>query len=460
MDLFHADRDELVRIIRLQQETIAEQARTIARLEREIAELRRTVATVLEQAGSNGTPPEMVVGTPHGMPGLKPTQPSGEPAQPRKRRAQGAGRRRMAATRTEVHALAQCPQCGAGLSGGTVKRTREVIELPAPRVVVTEHQYLERRCGVCGKRWVPAPQLSGHVQGRGRLGHGLTSLLVLLREEARLPVRAIQQVLQTLTGLHLSVGAIVAASQRVAKRAEPVLKKIDQAIRASPVVHLDETGWRQGGRNGFVWTASTPMHRRFVHGSRGKTMVEELIDPAYAGVVVSDFYTAYTGDERRHQYCWAHLLRDIDELAAQHPDDAALQGWARAVHACFDRAQDAARGTAAQRVHQRQLVETELRHLCQPWLEPRVPQTPLCARILRYLESLFVFVTEPGVPATNNAAERSLRHLVTIRKISGGTRSSKGTRTRLALASLYGTWRLQGGNPYRACWELLANPQV
>lgn len=459
MDLFHADRDELLDIIRRQHQTMAEQARVIARLEQDIADLRRTVATLMEQVDSGGGTSGTAMGTPTGMPGLKAVQASQGSARERKRRAPGAGRRRMNATRTEVHALTQCPRCGAGLSGGTVKRTREVIELPAPRVVVTEHQYVERRCGVCGTRCVPTPQLDGQVQGRGRLGHGLTSLLVLLREDARLPVRTIQHLLQTLTGLHLSVGAIVAASDRVAKRAEPPLAAIAQAIRGSPVVHLDETGWRQAGRNGFIWTASTPTQQYLIYGSRKKTMVDDLIGTDYAGVVVSDFYTAYTGDARRHQYCWAHLLRDIDELAAQHPN-AALHGWASAVRGCLHRAMAAATGDPTQRLRERVAAETELRHLCQPWLEPRVPQTPLCARILRHLESLFVFVTEPGVPATNNAAERSLRHLVTIRKISGGTRSAKGTQTRMALASLYGTWRLQRTNPYRATFALLASPQV
>ncbi len=460
MDLFHADRDALLRIIRLQQETMAEQARVIARLEQEVAAVRQTVATLTAELGEGSERGSGSVGSPKGMPGLKAAQAPDRPAGPRKRRVSGAGRRRMAATRQEVHALRQCPRCGAGLSGGTLKRTREVIELPPPRMVVTEHQYVERRCGVCGKRCVPAPALGGVVQGRGRIGHGLTSLLVLLREEARLPVRTIQSLLQTLTGLQLSVGAIVAASQQVAERASAPLAASAQAIRASPVVHLDETGWRQGGRNGFVWTASTPQQRRFVHGSRQKAMVDRLIGAEYPGVVVSDFYTAYTGDDRVHQYCWAHLLRDIDEVSAQYPDDGALQGWATAVRGVFGRAQAGALGSPAQRSAARLLAETELGHLCQPWREPRVPQTPLCARIIKHLASLFVFVTEDGVPPTNNAAERSLRHLVTMRKISGGTRSARGTTTRLALASLVGTWRLQGVNPYHATFELLASPQL
>ena len=75
------------------------------------------------------------------------------------------------------------------------------------------------------------------------------------------------------------------------------------------------------------------------------------------------------------------------------------------------------------------------------------PQRVLCERITTHLRALFVFVEDPAVPATNNAAERSLRHLVTSRKISGGTRSPAGTATKMTLATLFGTWRLQGLRP-------------
>jgi transposase len=63
---------------------------------------------------------------------------------------------------------------------------------------------------------------------------------------------------------------------------------------------------------------------------------------------------------------------------------------------------------------------------------------------------------DPAIPPTNNAAERSLRHLVTARKISGGTRSETGTTSKLTLATLFGTWRAEGRNPFLACQELLA----
>ena len=57
------------------------------------------------------------------------------------------------------------------------------------------------------------------------------------------------------------------------------------------------------------------------------------------------------------------------------------------------------------------------------------------------------------------AAERSLRPLVTSCKISGGTRSKRGTETKMTLASVFGTWRAQGLNPLAACRQLLASPQ-
>ncbi len=473
LDLFHATRDDLIRIILGQRDEADALRDQLGAREREVAELRQAVgllsarvgeltaelAAVCVQFGGDDSPAPPPA-TPRGMPGTKPEQAAERPDRPRKRRARGYGRTRMQATERVVHALGACPDCGAPLAGGSVARSRETFDLPPIEIVVTEHVYLERRCPDCGRRWVPAPELGQVVSGQGRIGHRLTSLIGVLREAARLPVRTIQMVLRTIAGLDLSVGAIVAASQRLAARAEPVVGEIAEAVRASPVVHLDETGWREAGRNGYVWTASTADQRLFVHGSRAKAMVDTILGDAFAGVVVSDFYVAYTTDERTHQYCWAHLLRDIHELAERHPQDPALGGWADAVRIIFDRAQAGATGPPRPRWALRTALQTDLKQVCLPWQEAEVPQRGLSARILRHLESRFVFVTEPAVPATNNAAERSLRHLVVIRKISGGTRSAQGTATRMTLASLFGTWRAQGRNPFQACYALLASPQL
>jgi hypothetical protein len=460
-DFYRATRDELISVVVAQQDALAEQARRIATLEAELAAQRTAMVDLLTRLGGEmGSPgDDPPGGGTRRMPGLTPTQTVPRPSRVRRRRAQGAGRRRMRATARQRHALAECPACGAPLAGGTIKRTREVIELPVTPVVVTEHVYLERRCPDCGRRCVPPPALAGVVCGQRRFGHGLLSLIAVLREEARLPFATIQSLLRTLYGVEISVGALVAAVRQVATCAEPVIADIQAAIRASPVVHADETGWREDGRNGYVWTLSTPAARLFLRGSRAKAMLVQRLGDAFGGVLVSDFDGVYTSDEGLHQFCWAHLLRDVHEVTGQYPQDAAVQGWATAVQAIFARAQ-AAPGDAATRQRARQTAERDLRAVCQPWLEQRAPHSTLCQRITTHLAALFLFVTEPDVPATNNAAERSLRPLVVSRKISGGTRSASGSQTKMTLASLFGTWRAQGRNPFAACRALLASPQL
>ena len=99
--------------------------------------------------------------------------------------------------------------------------------------------------------------------------------------------------------------------------------------------------------------------------------------------------------------------------------------------------------------------------VCRPFPEdPPAVQGKLCRRIEQHIKELFVFVSHPETPPDNNAAERSLRHLVISRKISGGTRSGAGSGSKMTLASLFGTWRARGFNPLLECRRLLVSPQL
>src|SRR5713226_9634336 len=259
------------------------------------------------------------------------------PTKPRKKRAHGFSRLRGVPTRRVVHALDRCPDCAAPLAGGSVKWTREVIELQAVPAEIIEHVYIERRCIRCGRRVVPPATEVGVVAGRQRLGIELTTLLVVLRQVGRLPIRTIQWYLQTFHQLHLSVGSIVAAVDRVAKRAEPLEAQIRQRVRASPVVHADETHWRENGASGFIWAFSSPTERYYVRRDRTKSVVDEVLGDstetdAFSGVMCNDFYAAYHHYPGLKQRCWAHLLRAMHELKTAHSANVGLQLWPRRVH--------------------------------------------------------------------------------------------------------------------------------
>jgi transposase len=392
---------------------------------------------------------------------------AGEKKPRKKREAQhNHGRRREVPTRVVEHHIGSCPECASRLGGGSRARRRQVIEIaPPPPVEVTEHVVYHGWCSQCQK-WREAPvDVSAEVLGQGRLGVKITSLLAYLRTVMRLPVRQIQAYLATLHGLKISSGEIVEILHRLKAKLEPTLAGLKAAIRASPAVQADETGWREDGQNGYIWSASTPTVRYYdYHHSRGHEVVEARFRPDFQGVLGSDFYAAYNVYTGLHQRCWVHLLRDRHELKEQHPEQAEVQQWAKDVKAVYDRAVayagpdpslPPAKQEAARRKQQR-AFEQELWQLCAPYAHTASPLQTLCKRVERFLPELFVFVARPEVPADNNLAERSVRPLVIARKISGGSRSPTGSQTRMALFSCFGTWAAQGLNPFLQCLALLS----
>ena len=454
LDLNAAPREDLLAIIAQQQNTISQLQKVIAQQRTAIARLQRRIETLEGKAKPGG---------PRGMPGIKPQrerQPARE-KKPRKPRLKSSGRQRTVPTHQVEHVLESCPECGTGLAGGWKQRTREVIDIPPVPAQVTEHVFIARTCPVCQRRRVPRADLGGVVMGRQRLGVNLVSLIAVLREEGRLPWRTIQWYLKTAHQLELSVGAIMGAVHRVAQKAQPTVTEIRDRIRASPVVHADETGWREDGVNGYVWTFSTPTQRYFLRRGRNKEVVDEVLGDSFNGVLVSDFYAAYHHYPGLKQRCWAHLLRDIHDLKTNYPEDRELARWGEAVHQIYLAAQAFEHPQARQRRQAQRRLEQKLLDLCRPYLnDPGAAQGKLCRRIEKHIKELFIFAADPRVPADNNAAERSLRHLVVSRKISGGTRSEMGTNSKMTLASLFGTWAAQGLNPLLACRRLLLSPQI
>ena len=443
IDLAQASRETLLAVI-------AEQAATIATLERRVHELERRL-------GSSGG---------KGVPGIKPTQRSKATGQPRKRRARGYARVRMTPTRIVQHAAERCPDCGTRLAGGWVKRHREVIELPAAPVTVTDHPIVARTCPTCQRVVLPPNPLAGVVLGQPRVGVRLGSLLATLREAHRVPVKHMQRLLAALSGLHLSVGTITTAADRVAQAGQAEYRAIRDRIRGSPVVHADETGWRQNGQTGYVWSFSTPTDRYFVRRTRHKAVVDEVLGDEFSGVRCCDFSGAYHHYPGLKQRCSrsgsdGHLLRAIHDLTVADPDDRDLRRWAQRVRAVYDAAcrfqsPDPRRRAAAQVRCQARLLKGCVRFAQDPTAVP----ARLCRRIERHSDELFVFVAHPEVPSETNAAERSVRPLVTSRTVSGGTRSDQGTDTKMTNASLFGTGQLQGLNPLDQCQRLLTSPQL
>jgi transposase len=401
-------------------------------------------------------------------PFVKPNRPTPtQPKRPRKKRAphHNQGRRCETPTHIEPHALDRCPECHYRLQGTSINYRRQVIELPEPQPVeIIEHQLIKRWCPHC-RRWrSPQLDLSGQVLGQGRIGVRIASLIAYLRSTLRLPIRRIQAYLRAVHQLVLSAGELVELLHQVRRTLQGRINGLKQQARASPILHGDETSWRENGVNGYIWAFSTPgedavRYYEYDH-SRGQAVLKRILGGKFHGHLVSDFYCGYNDYAGKKQRCWVHLLRALHALKDDHPLDGEVQTWAQAVRACYDDAQAwlAAERQATPDSREAQYVALTGRTHALGLEYAKAYRHPCCAlakRLLRHEDELFQFVLVEGLSADNNLAERSIRPLVVIRKISGGSRSAEGTKTRLGLASLFETWQARKLNSFAECLKLL-----
>ena len=433
-------REELVAII-------LDQRQEIAALKAEIARLR-------EELGKKSGPP----------PWVKANAPPRE-AMPRKKRAKGASRKCVAEPDEVIeHAVDVCPDCGHALSGGWEYSSRESLVFPRPQVRVVRHVSVARWCGVCRRPVIgePDPVMHGLV-GKHRVDAWGISLIAYWRQVCRLPLRIIQQQLRQLYACALSRGELCYLLDAAARHGAADYARLRREIRESTYVHLDETGGREDGHNGFVWAAVTAAVRYFErHGTRSGEVPKALLGEEFCGVVVCDGYKGYNPLACQLQRCWVHILRHGHEIKVRSPDAVDAHAWVDGVRAIYDAAKaltaSPGYGNLAEYLRERQRLAFQQRilaHARPALIAPIKEQANLAKYLTDYANELFVFVQYPEVPSENNAAERALRPLVIARKISGGTRSPRGSETRMVLTSLLHTALVRGLDPLIAVEQML-----
>ena len=435
-------REELIELVLRLHETVEQQAERITELEEEVGRLRG------------------------GRPGLelciKPSLPKKEKG-PRKPRKQSFARHALSPTQVIYHAVDQCPDCKRRLAGGHVKWRHQVVDLPRAKVDVIDHLFVERRCGVCGKRFTPDPAvaLAGVVVGKKSVGVRLMSVISHLKTSCRVLVGQIKKLVETLWGLKISAGEIAEILHDVAELGESAYDGYLGDIRGSPVVCADETGWREDGVNGYIWSFSTPDVRYYTYRrSRSSEVAKEVLSEEFGGALVADFYVAYNFYEGVKQRCWVHLGRDLKALVEKNPDLPKTAAWVECVMGVYHRAKDSVdqEHTELERSRLKTGFESELLELCRPYVKVKTaPERVLAERMTGFIGELFSFVGNPEIPSENNAAERAIRPAVVARKISGGSRSEKGSKTCSILRTLFETWGLQGRNTIDACQQMIAS---
>ena len=441
-------------------------AEIIAALRAEIVTLRKRITELEKQLGLDDDPPSSA--RPRSE--RNPPKPRSSDNKRKKRKLQFF-RRLDEPTQHIDHKAEQCPDCGRTLSGGSPAVRKQVIDIPAVAAVVTEHVRWDRWCGVCRKRVRASLLLGDQSIGKRRFGPNLTALIANLSIQGRTPVRTIQSLLKSLFNIHVSAGAIIDLLAEVSRRGQHLVDEIGHAVRSAKELHSDETGWAENGQYRCLWSLSTKSERYLqIEERRTAQTALSLIGDEQDRTLITDFFASYNKIPGRHQRCWAHFKRALDKLCADNPGNTSVEQWCAAVidlwrqgraFRQFCRSGPPFGAAIFDRRRKRRKLEKQLYALAEPYLEAdssAVPQATLARRIGIFLNELFTFVEYPNVTDDNNAAERSVRPAVILRKVCGGTRSPRGTKVKSNLMTLFATWNARDQNTLIQCKALLAQP--
>lgn len=322
-------------------------------------------------------------------------------------------------------------------------------------------------CACCGRQVQgrhPLQTSDSLRVGEVQVGPEALSMAAVLNKELGLSHERTARVLELGYGLKWSRSGVCRALERLGNLAAPTYQQLQSALRQSPVVWLDDTGWRVGARpQNLRVLLSEQVTVYVIEPHRGYAEAAAILGEDYAGFLVHDGARCFYGFAKAlHQSCLEHLIRRCREMiqiaspaAAQFPlaVKTVLQQGLRL------RDRHAAGSVSA---HGLAVATGRLESQLDGLLDRHV-RCPANRRLAKHLcheqPHLFTFLRCPGLHATNNFAERAIRLMALVRKTWGGNRTANGARTHQILASVLRTCWQQGKHAFDELVNLLRSPR-
>ncbi len=166
---------------------------------------------------------------------------------------------------------------------------RQVHDLPLVELEVTEHRSEEKSCPHCGL--LNQGQFPRDVSQPIQYGARLKGQMVYLLDGQMIPSNRVCELLADFYGAEVSEGTIYNARSFCAEALVPVEQAVVEALKASPVVHFDETGMGVEKKGWWLHVASTEtLTAYFIHPKRGKLAMDQMgLLPVYQGNAVRSY---------------------------------------------------------------------------------------------------------------------------------------------------------------------------
>jgi transposase len=451
-------REELIALIRAQ-------AAEIAALKARVAELERRLG--LDSSNSGKPPSSDGLKKPPRVRSLR--EPSGKKPGGQKGH-KGETLRQVDEPDSIVdHFPNSCTACGAAVTPAMSAghSARQVFDLPEPRpLVVTEHRAHDCVCAGCGAH--TRASFPDGVNAPVQYGPRIAALVTYLLHYQLLPEDRLAELMADLFGIKIVAATIAQMGRNCAARLQDFVATVRDLVAGAAVKHMDETGFRIGGKTQWLHVACTAWLTFYrVCAKRGSLLAD------VTGIVVHDHWRPYYGmPDVLHALCNAHHLRELKALI-----DIEKEDWARKMHRLLRRACHAVnlareRGSPLkpglialiERRYDAFVIEGLAFHEAQA--PPRPDHTPqgqkrrgrkarrtghnLLLRLANRREDVLRFLADPNVPFTNNQAEGDVRMMKVKQKISGGFRSLEGAVDFAVIRSFISTAKKQGWNVIQA----------
>lgn len=441
-------RDEL--LLELEAKLLAAYA-LMDRLQAKIAELERR----LNRDSENSSKPPSSDGLKKPARSQSLREKSGRPSGGQKGHKGETLRQAERPDRVVEHRLDVCPKCANDLrqTAGAGVVERQVFDVPPPRLEVTAHRAEVKTCGHC--RSLVQSAFPDGVNAPAQYGPRVRAYALYLQHGQLLPEDRLQQCLSDCFGARLATGTLSNWSGAFAATLLPFLDKAQSCVKAAAVVHLDETGFRIGGKTQWLHVAATGQATWYRTAAK-RNDLEPLA--GIGGTVIHDHWKPYYAAEclqsNAHGLCNAHHLRELKAVA-----EIDRERWARHIGRLLRLAlrwkhqhEGVVPTPLAQRLtacYERVLRKAIAWHEALPAFgqgRARRIGHNLALRLLRRASDALRFMTHAAVPFTNNQAEQDLRMMKVKQKISGGFRSQQGAEQFAAIRSFISTAIKQAWN--------------
>jgi len=334
-----------------------------------------------------------------------------------------------------LNAPDNCPFCGGELEKKGVQN-RSIIDTESNKAKKKVVKCEKKRCPKCNKIIQAKPA----ALPKSLYGNNLVAQACLLHFVHGVPVGRIEEI----WGELVTNGVLFKIFQRVARYWEDSYDKLIEEYRHSSVLHADETGWRTDGQSGYAWIFCTKEISIFqFKTTRSSEVPKKVFGPEkLKGTLVVDRYGGYNKAPLKIQYCYAHLLRTVEDLGKEFEKNEEVQAFvaafapllADAMHLYSKDCSDSDYYKEAKEIKQKilEVVDAEAQHMGIRNIQDIFHKNE---------KRLYHWASDRLVPADNNRAERDLRSTVIARKVSFGSQSLAGAKARSILMTILHTAR-------------------